>query len=146
MQVNDSTDYTIYMLGNWHIIGKICIHVARYTSTTKLRTIQVIGIFGDNIPLFSRRFHSPLWIFHHNNIITCVWTDYWCFIYSCHNNSHSLPYVLVNRNFSMDRPGKIDFKYRFGELSYMKYVLHMLLTRYFGDNICYRNVSLPTIL
>ena len=58
----------------------------------------------------------------------------------------SLPNVLVNRNFFMDRPGKIDFKYHFGELSYMKYVLHMLLTCYFGDNICYRNVSLPTFI
>ena len=72
MQADDLGDYTIYMLGNWHIIGKICIHVVRYTSTTKLRTIQVIGIFGDNIPLFSRRLHSPLWSFHHDNIITCL--------------------------------------------------------------------------
>ena len=75
MQLDNSSDYTIYMLGNWHIMGKICIHVTIYTSTTNLWKIQVIGIFGDNIPLFSRMFHSPLWSFCHDNIITYVSTD-----------------------------------------------------------------------
>ena len=121
----DSGAYSIYLFSNWHIMEESCIHISLYTSTTNIWTIQVIGIFGDNIPLFSRRFHSPLWSLRRDNIITCVSTDCQYFLYSCYNNNHSLPNVVVTRNFFMESPAMINFKYHFGEICYIKYVFHM---------------------
>ena len=127
MQVDDdSGDYRIYFFGNWNIMGKICIHISPYTSSANLCTIKVISIFGDNIPLFSRRFHSPLWSLRRDNIITCVSTDCQYFLYSCYNNNHTLPNVVVTGNFFMESPAMINFKYHFGEICYIKYVFHML--------------------